>query len=246
MRRMLSSYVLMMKWQMLSAKIVLPFVLVIQLIIAVGTVFGLGFMYPNIDTLSAKYIVTGATMMTLTTLGLVMVPQNVAQMKERKTFDYLWSLPLPRSVYLLADFTIWTAIVLPGVIASLAIGSARYHFALDISPLIVPAFLLVALTSVAVGMAVAHLSPSPVLTGIITNVIVFSLFLFSPVNFPIERLPFGIYHVHLVLPIKYMADIVRGTVTPELVNNLGTAFAIVGAWCVASMIFLYFVFTRRR
>ena len=64
MRRMLSSYVLMMKWQMLSAKIVLPFVLVIQLIIAVGTVFGLGFMYPNIDTLSAKYIVTGATMMT--------------------------------------------------------------------------------------------------------------------------------------------------------------------------------------
>jgi len=175
-----------------------------------------------------------------------MVPQNVAQMKERKTFDYLWSLPLPRSVYLLADFTIWTAIVLPGVIASLAIGSARYHFALDISPLIVPAFLLVALTSVAVGMAVAHLSPSPVLTGIITNVIVFSLFLFSPVNFPIERLPFGIYHVHLVLPIKYMADIVRGTVTPELVNNLGTAFAIVGAWCVASMIFLYFVFTRRR
>jgi ABC-2 type transport system permease protein len=240
------SYLLMVRWQLLSARTILPFVLVIQIIIAVGTVFGLSYMYPSIDVISAKYIVTGATMMTLATLGLVMVPQSVAQMKEKKTFDYLWSLPLPRLVYLLADFTIWTAIVLPGVILSLAIGSAKYHFSLDISPLVVPAFLLIALTSVAVGMSFAHLSPSPVLTGVITNVIIFSLFLFSPVNFPIERLPFGVYHIHLVLPIKYMADLVRGTVTPGLVDNLGTAFAIVGAWCIVSMIILYRVFTRRR
>ena len=242
----LKSYLLMIRWQLLSAKTVLPFVLVVQIIIAVGSVFGLGFMYPNIDILSAKYITTGATMMTLVALGLVMLPQNVAQMKEKKTFDYLWSLPMPRLVYLLADFTIWTAVVLPGVVLALAFGSIRYNFSLDISPLIFPAFVLVALSSVSVGMTIAHLSPSPVLTGVITNVIIFSLFLFSPVNFPIERLPAGLSHVHLVLPIKYMADIVRGTVTPDLVENVGLAFGVVSAWCVASMAVLFVVFTRRR
>jgi len=240
------SYLLMIRWQLISMKAILPFVLVIQTIIAVGVVFGLGFLYPSIDPLSAKYIVTGATTMTLITLGLVLVPQMVAQMKERKTFDYMWSLPVPRLVFLLADFTVWTGVVLPGVVLALTFGSLRYGFLLVLSPLLVPAFLLVALTSVAVGMSIAHLSSSAMLTAVITNVIIFSLFLFSPVNFPIDRLPVGLRQLQLGLPIKYMADLVRGTVTDGLVDNLGVPFAIVGAWCVFSLIALYRVFTRRR
>ncbi len=110
----------------------------------------------------------------------------------------------------------------------------------------IPAFVMVALTAVAVGMSMAHLLPSPVLISAITNVIIFSLFLFSPVNFPMERLPAGLSHVHLVLPIKYMADLVRGTVTSGLADNLGLAFGVVGAWCVVSVSALYRVFTRRR
>jgi ABC-2 type transport system permease protein len=106
--------------------------------------------------------------------------------------------------------------------------------------------MLVALTAAAVGMSIAHLSPSPVLTGITTNVIIFSLFLFSPVNFPIERLPAGLSHVHRGLPVKYMADLVRGTVTDGLVDDLTLPFAVVGAWCVVSLLVLYRVFTRRR
>ncbi len=239
------SYFLMMRWQLLSIKTVLPFIVVIQIIIAAGTVYGLGYMYPAIDPLSAKYIVTGATTMTLIALGLVMIPQNVAQMKERKAFDYLWSLPVPRSVFLIADFTIWTGIVTPGVILALIIGSAKYDFGLHISPLIIPAFILVALTAVSVGMSIAHLSPSPMLTALISNVIIFSLFLFSPINFPVERLPAVLSHIHMVLPIKYMADLVRGTLTTGLVKNITSAFGIVSIWCVISMMSLYVVFTKR-
>lgn len=95
-------------------------------------------------------------------------------------------------------------------------------------------------------MAYAHLSPSAVLTGVISNVIIFSLFLFSPVNFPMERLPAGLSHVHQVLPVRYMADLVRGTATGGMVQNLGLTFAVVGAWCVLSLVSLYIIFTRRR
>jgi len=240
------SYLLLMRWQLLRLRTILPIIMVIQMIVAVGTVYGLGYIFPVIDPLSAKYIVTGSTTMTLITLGLVMVPQNVAQMKMQKVFDYMWSLPVSRVIYLLVDFTIWTVIVSPGVILALILGSHKYSFELHISPLVVLAFILVSLTATAVGMSIAHLSSSPVLTGIITNVIIFSLFLFSPVNFPIERLPLVISKIHLVLPIKYMADLVRGTLTTGLVNKIVPAFLIVGAWCIVSMISLYIVFTKKR
>jgi ABC-2 type transport system permease protein len=238
-------YGLMIKWQLLSLRTILPFIVVVQMLIAGGTVYGFSYFYPQIDPLTAQYIVTGATTMTLITLGLVLVPQNAAQMKERGTFDYLWSLPVPRMVFLLADFTVWTLVVAPGVAMALLLGAHKYGFELHVSPMALPAFLLVALSAVAVGMAIAHLSPSPVLTGVITNVIIFSLFLFSPVNFPIERLPAGLEYVHRVLPVTYMADIVRGTLTTGLVDRLAVPFAVVGVWALASFALLFRVFTRR-
>ena len=158
-------YLLMIKWQLLNMKEYLPLIVLVQIIIGVGVVYGLGFMYPDIDSLSAKYITTGATMMSLATLGLALVPQSVAQMKANKTFDYLWSLPVPRLVFLLSDFTLWTAVVLPGVLLALVFGSLKYGFDLSISPLAFPAFVMVALTAVSVGMSLAHLSPSPVADG---------------------------------------------------------------------------------
>lgn len=245
MTQAIRSFGLMTKWELLSLKAVLPFIAVIQLIIAGGTVYGLGYLFPEIDPLSAKYIVTGAVTMTLIGLGLTIVPQHIAQMKEKGTFDYLWSLPAPRIVFLASGFVVWTAVVTPGVVAALLIGSQRYDFALNPSGWVIPAFLLIALTSVTLGMSIAHLSPSPMLTGILTNVIIFSLFLFSPVNFPAERLPEWLQSVHQVLPVVYMADLVRGTATSGLVEHVGRAAAIVGAWCVASTAALFVVFTRR-
>jgi len=87
--------------------------------------------------------------------------------------------------------------------------------AISLSPLMVPAFVLVALTAAAVGMSIAHLSPSPVLTRVTTNVIIFSLFLFSPVNFPIERLPAGLSHVHRGLPVWSIDQPVHDVSPPE-------------------------------
>lgn len=245
MKNYLKSYSFVMKWQILSLKPVLPMAFIFQLLVGIAIVFGLGFMYPQVDALSAKYIVTGAAILALVTLGLVMVPQTIAQMKENKTFDYLWSLPIPRFVFLISDFSIWAIIVLPGVALTLVMGSLHYGFTLTISPLIIPAFLLVALTAVAVGMSIAHLSPSPVLTGILANIIVFMIFFFSPINFPAERLPDWLHSIHKVLPIMYMADLVRGTVTEGLAGNLNKAFVVVSLWCLVSFGSLYMVFSRR-
>jgi ABC-2 type transport system permease protein len=222
-----AQYRLMIKWQALNLKVILPFIMVIQIMVGVGTVIGYSFLLPDIDSITGKYFATGASTLSLITLGLVFVPQGVSEMKQKQTFEYIWALPISRFAFVAADFTIWLAVVLPSVVLTLFVASWRYDFGLEISPLIVPAFLLTALTGVALGTSLAHLSPSQVLTGVVTNVLIFSLFLFSPIYFPNDRLPWVVEKIHQGLPIKYMGDLVRGTVTTGINDDLGLAFAVV-------------------
>jgi len=244
--RWLHSYRLLLQWQVLRLKPILPFILVIQPLVGIGTVIGLGFMMPQIDTQSAIFLTTGGPTLALITFGLVMVPQVVADAKSQGTFDYMWSLPIPRMAFMAADMTIWMLITLPGVVLALLVGSLRYDFALQVTPLVVPAFLLVSLTATAVGYAIAHLAPKPELVAVLTNFIIFSLFLFSPINFPAERLPAWLADLHQVLPVKYAADAIRGSLTEAYAAGLGRALLMLSLWCAVSLAATYTVVSRRR
>ena len=242
----LHSYRILLQWQVLRLKPILPFILVIQPLVGIGTVIGLGFMMPQIDTQSAIFLTTGGPTLALITFGLVMVPQVVADAKTQGTFDYMWSLPIPRMAFMAADMTIWMLITLPGVVLALLVGSLKYDFALQVTPMVVPAFLLVSLTATAVGYAIAHLSPKPELVAVLTNFIIFSLFLFSPINFPAERLPEWLADLHQLLPVKYAADAIRGSLTEAYAAGLGRALIVLAVWCVASLAATYTVVSRRR
>ncbi len=241
-----NSYRLMLKWQALRLKPVLPLFVVFQIFTGVGMVIGLGYLVPEIDAASALFLATGAPTMTLVSLGLVAVPQMVAQAKAEGAFDYVWSLPVPRMVFVAADLTIWLLCVIPGMILALIVGSLRYDFVLQTNPLIVPAVLLVALTATVIGYAIAHLSPKPELVIVITNFLVFCLFLFSPINFPVERLPGWLAELHRVLPVKYAADVIRGTLAQGYADGLAPGFAMLGAWFSAAFGVTYLLVTRRR
>jgi ABC-2 type transport system permease protein len=227
-------------------KPILPFILVIQPLVGIGTVIGLGYMMPQVNTESAIYLTTGGPTLALITFGLVMVPQVVADAKTQGTFDYMWSLPIPRMAFMAADMTIWMLITLPGVILALVVGSLRYNFALQVTPLVIPAFLLVSLTATAVGYAIAHLSPKPELVAVLTNFIIFSLFLFSPINFPAERLPEWLADLHQFLPVKHAADAIRGSLSEAYVAGLGRALITLAVWCAVSLVATYTVISRRR
>jgi ABC-2 type transport system permease protein len=245
MRKILASYGLMLKWQALSNKPILPLNLVVQLMIAVGFIIGIGYFYPQISPSIAKYLTTGAPTISLLMVGLVLVPQVVAMSRTAGTFEYIWSLPVPRMIYVAADATIWILVALPGVILSVFLGSAYYHFGLQISPLVVPAILLIALTGTFVGYMIAHGAPKPQMAQLATQVIVFAIMIFSPVMYPSEQLPAWLAAVHKVLPVKYMADLSRGTLT-DLNVNLGLAFAVVGAWCLLGFIATLLLISRRK
>jgi ABC-2 type transport system permease protein len=244
-RTWIRSYSLLLRWQGLRTKPVLPFIVIAQFFTGIGTVIGLGYMMPRIDPATAMFLVTGGPTLSLITLGLVMVPQFIAAAKADGSMDYMRALPISRMAYLAADLTIWLLSTLPGLLLSLVVGSMRYDFELQISLLAIPAFVLIVLTATSVGYAIAQLSPKQELVNVLTNFIIFCLFLFSPINFPVERLPTWLATVHRFLPVKYAADAVRGTLVRGYEVNLGLALAVLGVWGLVGLTVNYLAATRR-
>jgi len=154
------------------------------------------------------------------------------------------SLPIPRVVYLLADMTVWLAVVLPGVVFAVIIASIRFGLDLQISPLVVPAVVLVALTATSVGYALASLLP-PMVANMASQVLVVFILMFSPLNFPADRLPVWLAAIHSVLPIQAMGEVMRGTLASNSFPITFGSFALLGAWCVASFAATSVVLTRR-
>jgi ABC-2 type transport system permease protein len=240
----LRSYRLLVTWQALRLKSFLPLAIIVQALFAFGIVVGYPLLFPTLEPSTILYLATGAPAISLITMGLVAVPQVVAQAKTEGSLDYMRTLPIPRLVYLLADMTVWLAIVLPGVAFAIIVGTLRFGLDLHISPLIVPAMLLVVLTTTAIGYALASLLPQ-MLANLLTQVLVVFVLMFSPLNFPPERLPDWLAAIHSVLPIQAMGEVIRGTLAGNAFPLSAGPFLLLGAWCIASFAITARVLTRR-
>jgi ABC-2 type transport system permease protein len=240
----LRSYVLLVKWQALRMKMYLPIMIVVQALFALGIVIGYPLLFPQLDSTTILFLATGAPAITLITVGLVMVPQLVTQSKTEGTLEYMRALPIPRLTYLAADLTIWLVIVMPGVILAIAIAALRFNLDLTVSPLVVPGLMLVALTGSCVGYALASLLPQQA-ANLISQVLVVFVLMFSPLNFPVERLPDWLAAIHRVLPVQAMGEIIRGTVASNSFPLSAGPFLLLGAWCLAGFGVTYWALSRR-
>jgi ABC-2 type transport system permease protein len=108
----------------------------------------------------------------------------------------------------------------------------------------VPATLLVAVCSVAIGYGVAY-AARPEVSGIATQLIFVVTLMFTPINFPADRLPGWLAGVHAWLPFTYMAQAIRDTVNVPETGVPALPFAVLTLWCVAGLAVTYRVMTRR-
>jgi ABC-2 type transport system permease protein len=208
-------------------------------------IYGISFFYPAITPEVAKYLTTGAPTLILLIAGFVIGPQIIASARLEGTFEYIWSLPVGRMAHLAADATVMFASTMPGIVLAVVLGAFHFNFSLDISPFVILAVILIAAGGSFLGYSIAFLAPKPMMVMVITQIFSFAVMLFSPVMYPAERLPGWLQSIHQVLPIQYMADLTRGTIT-DLDINLGLAFIIVGAWCVVGFIVTLIVVNRRQ
>jgi ABC-2 type transport system permease protein len=244
MRHWLRSYGLLLKWNLMRQRVFLPFIAIVQTLLAGGIILGFSFLVPQADPVTSLYLATGAPTVVLIVVGMVAAPQGVAGQKREGIFDYYRAMPVPRLAMLSADATVWILVAAPGVVLALAMAALRFDLDFTVSPLVVPAFLLVALTAVAIGYGVAYAS-HPQVTQIITQVVVFIALMFAPVNYPAERLPDWFARVHQVLPFQYMAQAMRETLDVPASGVPVLPFLVLAAWCVAGMVITARLMSRR-
>ena len=240
----LPSYLLLVRWNALRMKGFLPLAIVVQGLFAFGIVVGYPLLFPELDPTTILFLATGAPAITLITMGLVAAPQIVAQARTEGSYEYMRSLPVPRILHLFADLTVWLAIVLPGVVFAIVLGAWRFSLDLQVSPLIVPALVLTTLTAASIGYAIASVLP-PMVANLISQVLVVFVLMFSPLNFPPDRLPEWLSGLHAFLPVQAMGELIRGSLAPATFGVTAGAFLLLGASAAGSFLVAWRVMERR-
>ncbi len=146
--------------------------------------------------------------------------------------------------FLAADAMVWFLSMLPGLIVALVIARWYYELDLSISPLLPIAIVLVGMTATGVGYAIASFVP-PMVTLLLTNLLLFVSLMFSPINFPADRLPDWLQVVHQVLPITAMADVMRGTLARNHFEITAGPFVVLALWGAIGFAASYAAMNRR-
>ena len=236
----------MVRWELVGLRLVVPISVAVQILTGAGFIFGIDLLFGGLDPRAALFLSTGVIVVTLITVGLVMGPQFVAQQKTEQTYDFLWSLPVPRTTAALAWLTINGIIAVPGMLVALAAAAWRFDLPLVISPSIAPAILVTLFSGTMVGYAIAHVVPSPVAIGLISQVMIFFILGFSPINYPIDNLPGWLAGLHEWLPFHHMAQVVRGGLTEGVVSGMARSYAVLTGWSVVAIAATAAVLGRRR
>lgn len=240
------SLALLIHWELLSMRIALPMVVAVQSVVGVGSVLAIGLWFDQVPPGAGLYVTTGGATMSLIIVGLVMGPQLIASQRMRGTYDFLWSLPTQRSAAAGAWVVVALVATAPALVATVAVGALVYDLDLSISPMVVPAVVLTAVTATMIGYALAHGVTNPTLVSMATQVLIFVVFGFSPILFPGRNLPGWIDSVHQWLPVASMADIVRASLTTGLVTDVGRAYVVVVTWLGLCAAIAAVVLTRRK
>ena len=235
----------MMRFEWANIRPYAALVFIVQIMMGVGMAIMYGFFYPTVDETTALLITTGVPTLALVPMGFVLVPANVASQRMAGTFDFIWSLPVPRSAQVAASFAVNAALALPGTVLALLVGMWRYGVDLHLSPVLAPAVLLSAFMCVAVGYGMALLVTNPLVVNLITNALVFLVLLFTPVVYPASNLPTWLMRTHEVLPFYPMAQVIRSGLTQGLVTDVGASFLVIGAWAVVGTALTAWAVTRR-
>lgn len=241
-----ASYGSMLRFDWARMRMWLMTFLAVQFLIGAGMSVMYGFFLPVIPYAVALYITTGVPTLALIPVGFVAVPQTISQQRLEGSYEFLWSLPVPKLVVAASTFTLLTLLALPGVAVALLVSIWRYGVTLDVQPSIVPALALTSLMAVSVGYAMGHAISNARLIPLVTNMVVFFVLLFSPIVFPASQFPPWLQTLNAWLPFEHMADVIRASLAPQLVPaGATTDYLIVAAWTLGGWLLVAWVVGRR-
>jgi len=229
----LDSYRALTRWHLAGLRMWLMLLTVVQVLAGAGFVLGIALFFDHIPATAALYVCTGVPVVNLMIVGLILGPQLVAEQKLQQSYEFVRSLPVPRTAAAAAWYTVCLLAGLPAVTVSLLIAEARYGISFSLSPAIVPAVALTAFTGTMMGYALSHAVPNPMVTQLVTQLLVFVVFGFSAILFPAGQLPAWLASLNWWFPFEHMAVIVRAGLTAGLATGIASSYLIVAGWGIA-------------
>ena len=228
------NYVSMVHWHLASLRMWLMTIVVVQALSGVGFVLGISLFFRHIPLSAALFVTTGVPVINLILVGLVLGPQLVANQRTAGSYEYLRTLPISRSVTAAAWYTVCLITGLPAMVVSLLVGQLRYDLPLHISPMIVPAVLLTSFAGTMLGYALAHAITNAMATQMVTQMLIFIVFGFAPIIYPITQMPGWLADLNWWFPFRHMAVVMQAALTSRVVPGVPTAYAVIGVWTVVS------------
>jgi ABC-2 type transport system permease protein len=226
----LQSYRTLIRWHLAGLRMWLALLASLQILAGAGFILGISLFFHHIPATVALFVCTGVPVINLIMVGIILGPQLVADQKLQQSYNFVRSLPVPQTAAAAAWYTVCLLAGIPAVVVSLAIAEARYGISFAVSPAIVPAVLLTAFTGTMMGYALAHAVPNPMVTRLTTQLLIFVIFGYAPILYPVWRLPGWLAAVNWWLPFGHMAVIVRAALTTGMVGTVGVSYLVVAAW----------------
>jgi ABC-2 type transport system permease protein len=228
----LHGYWRMFVWDLVNLRLLIPGLTVLMICTGAGFVLGIGLFFRQIPQTAAVYVATGVPIVNLLSISLILEPQMVAEQRAGGSYEFLRSMPVPRSMMAMAWYTVSLIPAIPAIVVALAVGVARYHFQLHVTPMIVPAILATSFTGMLMGYALAHGVRNPMITQMASVMLIFVIFGFSPIMFPASQLPHWLAVVNRWLPFESMTTVVRSALVRGIATEVGRAYAVLAAWSV--------------
>jgi ABC-2 type transport system permease protein len=225
-----SDYLSMLRWHMASLRVWLPLLIVLEVAAGVGFIFGISLFFKQIPPSSVLYAATGVPVINLLAVGVALGPQVVASQKVGGGYEYLRTAPVSNTTTAAAWFTVCLAGGVPAMIVSVLAAEARYGAHLQISWMIVPAVAMTSLAGTMLGYAIAHALSSPMATILVTQVLAFAVFGFTPVVFPISQMPRWLGTLNWWLPFRHMGEVMRAAMTTGTHPGVTGAYGVLSVW----------------
>ncbi|QQQ73920.1 ABC transporter permease [Saccharothrix sp. 6-C] len=204
---------------------------IIMIVIALGVAIGFSYLMSSPEGGGMLYLATGAPTIVLIMTALVTVPMQNAGAKMTGYLDFVKSLPVSRKLFLIADVGIWAMVTVPAIAISVFVANLIFEPGYAISWTIIPAFVLMVLSCFAIGYGYSFVMPAEPAMAL-SQLIAFISLMFSPINFPIERLPGWVQAVHEVLPIYHMAEVMRASLAHTTFEAQPISYIVLAAWTV--------------
>lgn len=240
----LTHYRLWTEWQARRLGTWIPMIVIVQTLLSAGTIYGYRLMMPTMDTTSATYLAAGTPTVMILIVGLVMAPQQLAESKLEGSWEFIRTLPVSRLTILLGTLTVWTVVSIPGFFIALAVAWSRLDVDLALSPIIIPVALAIMLMAAGMGFSVGALL-QPTAAQVVSQILVFLILLFSPINFPASRLPDHIATLHQLLPFEAAGALMRAGLLTDNTVELADATTVF-IWTVLAVTAVHRALEHRR